>query len=144
MPILQSNFSSFFSWQGRTTYNDLHIRIARSHFLNHLCIRRGNLTSRVPLSNIVGSQHEAHHVGLGTGQPARQVGIGNVDCQIARVTFVVVIPVSVRCGAVLRVVRHGADKGDVGDVVGVGEEIPEFGAPAGDLSDAVTQGHCEW
>lgn len=94
------------------------------------------------MSDIVGAQHKVHHIGLGTGQPSSQVGIGNVDGQIARVTFVVVIPISVRGGAVLRIVRHRADKGDVGDVVGVGEKIPEFGTPAGDFSDAVTQGHC--
>lgn len=44
--------------------------------------------------------------------------------------------------AVLRVVGHGADELDgVRDAVGL-QGVPEGGAPAGYLCDAVAEGHC--
>lgn len=56
-------------------------------------------------------------------------------------TLVVLVPIR-RIGlAVLRVAVLRADILNLVGVVGLGYHVPDQGAPAGDLGDAVTQGH---
>lgn len=93
------------------------------------------------LEHVVRPQHEHDHVRPRGRQPPGQVAIRDVDGQVPRVALVAVVPVGVGGGAVLRVVRHGPDEVDPGGRVGVGQVVPELGAPAGDLRDGVAQGH---
>lgn len=68
---------------GRRGYDDFHIRVAGAHQLHHLSVSGYDIRSCFPLHNIVGAEHEHDDIGLCGCEPALEIGVGDVDGEVA-------------------------------------------------------------
>ena len=127
-----------------TAYDDLHLRVRRTHDINHLGVRGNDIVRASATENIVRAEHEHDDVGRRVAQPALEIIVGDVDGQPARVTLVALVPVKCLGLAILRVAVLRADVVDLVGQTRVGQLVPNEGTPAGDFGDAVTEGHWEW
>jgi precorrin isomerase len=123
------------------THNNLHARVAPAHNLDHLSVGVDDVVGAAAAEDVVGAEHEHDNVSRGAAQPALEVVVGNVDGQPARVALVVLIPVGGVGTAALRVAVLRTHILDLVGETGLGQLVPDEGAPAGDLRNAVTEGH---
>lgn len=76
------------------TYDELGLGVVRTNGLHNLGVGSGDLRSSIATSNIVRAQHEHDNVGWGVLDPVGDVVVGNINGQPARVTLIVLIPLS--------------------------------------------------
>jgi len=96
---------------------------------------KGEKSTHDDLGLGVGRAHDAHHLGVGGDD------VGNVDGEPARVALVVLVPVGRGGLAVLRVAVLRPDVLHLVRKPGRLQLVPHERTPAGDLGDAVAEGH---
>jgi len=84
----------------RESYNNLYNCITRPHLVNQRAIHRPNSLRPIPFPNIIRAKMHCNNLRRIRLQPPRQQSlISNVDCQIARVAFMIAVVVYRRTSA---------------------------------------------
>lgn len=73
-------------------YDELGLGVVRADGLYDLGVRSRDLSSSVATGDIVRAQHKHDNVGWGVLDPGRDVVVGNINGQPARVALIVLIP----------------------------------------------------
>lgn len=125
----------------KSTHDDLGLGVGRAHDAHHLGVGGDDVVGALAAEHVVGAEHEHDNVGGRALEPVGQVVVGNVDGEPARVALVVLVPVGRGGLAVLRVAVLRPDVLDLVREPGRLQLVPHKRAPAGDLGDAVAEGH---
>lgn len=73
-------------------YDELGLGVVRADSLHDLGVRSRDLSSSMATGDIVRAQHEHDNVGWGVLGPGRDVVVGNINGQPARVALMMLIP----------------------------------------------------